>query len=398
MSESAAKFGDDWDPTAERSPDELFAQYAEMRDCCPVASSSKWGGFWSLTRYDDVRQAARNHDDLSSARDGIWINDVRQAPLHSDRPEHTEMRRIIQPYFTPAKVASHEHWIRDEVRTILDDIQGSRKFDFVSAFSRPLPAIVLCRILGMDVSLAATIRTLSNRYLNAFIREDPASEREASRAIDRFIDSVINAAADSYEQGVGTRQDAPLTALMHAMTAGTIDRATASGILLLLFRAGHGTTTKVIGSSVEHLASAPDDQEFLRRNPDAVPTAVDEFLRCWGSQQAMARRAATDLVISDTTISEGDGVALIFTAANRDERKFENPELCDIRRSPNPHIAFGYGIHRCIGADLAKMETVIAVQEFLARTNSFRIVSETSHLPWPQYGPRHLMLEVDWAE
>jgi cytochrome P450 len=173
-----------------------------------------------------------------------------------------------------------------------------------------------------------------------------------------------------------------------------LDDNEVAGIIRLLLQAGHNTTTNGIGSAFRYLAVHGDEQARLRDDPSLVPTAVDEILRAVSPAQLLARTVEREVEIRGCPLHVGDKVGLFWASANRDPAAFDDPDRIDLTRTPNRHVAFGYGIHRCIGAHLARLEMCIAVEEILARTSRFELIGDAPEAGWPNIGPRAVPVRI----
>jgi cytochrome P450 len=176
-----------------------------------------------------------------------------------------------------------------------------------------------------------------------------------------------------------------------------LDEALIAGVVRLLIAAGHDSTTSAVGIALHYLARHRDDQQRLRENPALIPPAVEEILRLETPVLTMPRVVAHDTVIRDRELKQGDRVMLYWASGNRDSDAFDSPDEPHLDRKPNQHLAFGYGIHKCIGAPLARLELRVALEEWLRRTHAFGLAGEVTVEPWHRFGPRHLPLWIKTA-
>jgi cytochrome P450 len=189
-----------------------------------------------------------------------------------------------------------------------------------------------------------------------------------------------------------------MSALLAARVDGeAIDSGDIEGIFKLLMGAGHETTENGIGNFVRHLTEFPADQELLRQDPSLIPRAIEEVLRLWGPVQGLARTTTREVEVRGTVIPAGEPVALLWASAGRDEDIHENSDRCDFSRQSSRHLAFGAGVHRCIGADLARVELRIAIEELLARTASVVPAGEPHRRGWPSVGTSSLPVRIEWC-
>jgi len=386
----------DWDPLDPIAVADPIAEHARLRLQCPVAHSDQWGGFWALSKYDDIVRATEDTDTFRSYKSNIppstGANDPPRAPLEIDPPDHDGYRKLLNPYFAPRIIRAFEPEIRRIAGELLDDVIAAGETDVVPALAFPMPVRVLCAFLGLPDEDAIQIKTWANDVIAAAIGGDKEGHARANASIYAYN-----------EEQVALRRANPRdpdTDLMTGLLVGHIDGhplgdAEVAGILRLLLAAGHGTTTNAIGSTVRYLAENPDDQRTLRDEPALVPNAIEEILRMWSPSRALGRLARRDSEYGGREIASGDRVALLWASANRDADAFENPDTVDIHRRPNPHIAFGHGIHTCLGSPLARAELRIVVEELFARTSSVAIAGDVSTANWPHIGPTRLPVRFE---
>jgi cytochrome P450 len=353
--------------------------WADLRARCPIAHSERWGGSYLPTRYADVGEMARLVPALSS-QEFIVVppvplvdpdtGEVLRArpyapPISSDPPFHTAARRLILPAFSPQAVAGHEPYTRELAHRLVDAFAGRGRCDGAVEFAQQIPPKVIAHLMGLDedrgddfiewvrgvLELGATdpeLRVATGLKMFAFWREEVA-KRRAQPASD-FISWLLEQEID----GEPVSDD-------HAMSTCN-----------LLLIAGIDTTWSSIGAALWHLATHPDDRRRLVEEPALLPTAVEEFLRVY-SPVTMGRLATEDVTIDGVTIPAGSRVLMNFPAANRDPAQFPDPDTVVIDRAHNRHVAFGIGIHRCAGSNLARMEMQVALSVFLERIPEFEL-------------------------
>ena len=370
MTVSAETF-DHYDPSLAEDP---YPALRELRERCPVGRSKRYGGFFFLTRYRDVYDAAHDFETFSSARGHITIPspDVPEVagisnapPIETDPPEHHKYRALVAPFFSPQRIGSMEPSIRTLATALIDRFIERGEADLAQEFAFPMPMYVICRILGVEESRWKEFREWINRMLQ--IGENPSDALEAAALVGGHLLQVL-------ESRRAAPADDLITYLVQAEVDG--DRMTPNELLgfsILLFGAGAETTTNAIGNSLAWLGSNPDQRRRLIQDPRLLPNAVEEFLRFDTPVFGLARTVTKDTQFRDCPMSEGDRLLLLWGAANHDPEEFENPDEVDIERSPNRHLAFGAGIHRCLGSHLARAELRIALQEILRRMPEFKI-------------------------
>jgi cytochrome P450 len=394
--ETGASCPADWDPLSPATVSDPFATFSELRDRCPVAHSDRWGGFWALTRHDDIVAAALETDVFISGKkatipDSAGADRPPRPPLESDRPQHTEYRRLLAPYFTPKRAEESREQIRAIAIELIESAIEKQDCDLVPVVALPMPALVLCAFLGLPGEDWTRLKHWTATVIDAARAGDRDAHTEANNALYGYVHSVVEGRrAQPHDPEVD-----PITGLLELRINGRLlDDDEVTGVVRLLLQAGHNTTTNGIGSAYRYLASHPEQQARLRAHPDEIPTAVDEFLRAFSPAQLLARTLTSDIELHGRTMHAGEKVGLFWASANRDSTIFEDPETVDLARKPNRHVAFGYGIHRCIGAHIARLEMCVAVEELLARTSSFELVGDAPENGWPHIGPSTVPVRI----
>ena len=356
--------------------------YAELRARAPVHRNRLLDA-WVLSRHADVDAVLRDFRRFSNdqrKRDPARRrrSTLPQIPyptiLFLDPPDHTRLRALVNKAFTPKAVADLEPRIRRMTRTLLDAAADPSGFDLMETLANPLPVMVIADMLGVPVEDRAQFREWSNR--RARILEPTVSRREfriaeeASKSLDEYFLSIIKA------RRIVPRDDI-ISALIQVEEAG--DRLTEGemlGLLRLLLVAGNETTTNLIGNGMLALLRHPEQLRALREDPGRIPAAVEELLRFDSPVQASLRLVLEDCEVNGIPLRRDDNVLLLNGAANHDPAVFDHPERLDIGRRENNHVAFGRGIHFCLGAPLARLEGRIAIEVLLERYPSLRLMSD----------------------
>ena len=368
---------DIFDPEYIKSP---YPVWDELREKCPVARTERWGGSWMPTRYADLFDIARDVPHFSSrqilvaptgpppAEAGAEAATAFLAgapPITSDPPVHTWARRLLLPAFSIKAVALLEPETRELCRSLVDGFIDKGRADAAADYAQQIPARVIAGMLGIPKDMAGTFTDWVRGFLelgltNADIRG------EAARSIFGFLRECMD------ERKERPRDDL-ISYLLEAEVDGRpVPEPHVLGTCFLLLVAGIDTTWSSIGSAFWHLAQHPQDRARLVAEPDLMPTAVEELLRAY-SPVTMARVVTKDLEYNGCKMSAGDKVLMSFPAANRDPEKFPDADKVILDRAENPHIAFGVGIHRCAGSNLARMEMRVSLEEWLARIPEFRL-------------------------
>ena len=384
-----------WDPLDPQTIEDPHATYEHLRKTCPVAHSDNWDGFWALMCHKDISNVtvdARTY--INSVQNVVpHVGMGKRIPLHVDPPIHTFYRRVLFPPFQSENIVALESTVRDFVSSLLEPILEAGECDFIKEFTYLLPIQVLCAFLNIPQVEAQAVKDHSERYTHALEYND----RETLRAESDALYALARRYVSHRKQNLLDPQKDVTSALLMARNDGNpIDEEIIVGCLRQLLVAGHVTLTLSIASAVFHLASDPKLQTYLREHPHRIPEAVEEFLRLYPPNQAFARTTTRDVEINGQTIKEGEVVALLWISANRDEEIFPNPHEFDLNRERNPHLAFGHGVHKCLGAPLARMEMRIALEELLSNTANFDLAFPTELMnTWPEYGPRVLPLRLE---
>lgn len=338
---------------------DIYTWYREKRQHQPVYFDQERGS-WQVFRYADVQQVVMDHKTFSSQRRVDPENDIYAIGdnmLQLDPPRHHQLRALTSQGFTPRTIARLEPRIEDIVKNLLDQVEGRHEMDIIRDLSFPLPITVIAELLGVPLKDQQQFRDWSA----IAVGPDLEARVNSYRAIASYFTQLI-------QERQQKPQDDLLSDLIRAEVDGEHlpDRDIMAFCYLLLV-AGHETTTNLIGNAIVCLEEHPEAKQQLIEEPELLSTAIEEVLRYLSPVHNMARIATTDVVLAGQQIKAGDVVVPIFASANHDEEQFSDPETFNIRRTPNRHLSFGYGIHFCLGAPLARMEARIALQELLAR-------------------------------
>ena len=351
-----------------------YPTYRRLREEDPVHHSPL--GFWVLTRYDDVVTALRDPrlakeaiSAIVAARLGVTRTPVTsQSMLERDPPDHTRLRSLVNKAFTPRVVETLRPRIQAIVDELIDRARGAASIDLIEQFAYPIPVVVICEMLGVPVEDHERFKGWGldlARGLDSLLLPPESDVMLRSRAAQ-------SALAQYFRELIAERRTAPrgdlLSALIAAEEAGdklTEDELLATCVLILI--AGHETTVNLIGNGTLALLRHPGEMRRLRETPDLIVSAVEELLRFDGPVQRTARVPSADVTIGGRTIRAGEMVMPFLAAADRDPAQFPDPDRLDLGRTENRHIAFGWGIHFCLGAPLARVEGQIAINT-LVRT------------------------------
>jgi cholest-4-en-3-one 26-monooxygenase len=320
---------------------------------------------WALTRHADVLAAEKDPKTFSSQRaprpHGMHLPMI----ISMDGEEHTRRRKLVSRGFTPRRVRDHEQTIRRICAEIIDRVAPQGECDFVWDIAAPLPLLMIADMLGFPAESYDDLLRWSDDLIRGTTNDDPAAMEVAAEAMLAFRALQLEVIADRRSR---PPQDDLISILCHAEIDGErLDDESITQESLLILIGGDETTRHVLTDGMLALLDHPGQLAIARDDPTAMETCVEELLRWVSPIKNMARTVTRDLELHGETLHEGDQVILMYPSANRDEAVFEHPDLLDVRRDPNPHLAFGFGPHFCMGASLARLELTVMFSELLRR-------------------------------
>ena len=361
----------EFDPFSEVFFNDPFNTYRRLRDEAPVYHNEKYG-FWALSRYEDVEPALKDFETYSSSR-GITLDmyladpDPNQIPMiiMMDPPEHTVMRKLVNKVFTPRAVQALEPMIRAKITEVANTLDPTA-FDVVEDFGAVFPVEVITTMLGVPPEHRRQLRLWSDKGLE----REPGEFRPSPESVEAFT-----AAGMFYFDLVQQRRAEPQDDMISRLTqvdvahddgVAKLTDVQIAGFALMLGGAGAETVVKLVGNAAVTFAENPSAWQRLRADRSKIPFAVEELLRYEAPTQYQLRDSTRDVTLHDTTVPAHSVVMLINASATRDERAFPNADLFDIDRTPSGHnLSFGYGVHSCLGAALARTEARIALDVML---------------------------------
>ena len=352
-----------------------FATLEKLRTGCPVAHSEMVGGHWVLTRHADMERVLQDPKTFSSAQGnsvppafdpiGTWI------PLHFDPPEHGQYRHDINSYFLPKKMAAREEELRGLARKYLEPIVAVGGADLVEKLCVPYPSEAFLLMLGAPVEDAERLLYWKNMNMLGM-----SGDPEAEKFVNEQIRPEYMAYFDALLQQRATSDDPPDDILTGLTRAHVGDRPYTRGEMLrvctTMMIAGLDTVTAALGWSLHFLATHPDHRRQLLDDPDLIPSAVEELNRYF-STVSVARRATRDVDLGGAAIRKDDWLLCVLPSAGRDDGEFPGAGVVDFARTPNRHLAFGFGPHRCLGIHLARIEMRVLLEEMMRLMPHFRI-------------------------
>ena len=382
----ASDWATDFDHLDPRWNADPYPIWAGLRDACPIAHTERFSGVYFPSRYADVRAIAYDTEHFSSRR--VVVREVRpeppfpSPPITSDPPGHKAWKQALLPPFTPDAVAKLEPACRALCESLIDSFVAQGGCDVAQAYTRHIPVRVIAHMLGLPETDGDQFIEWIHQTLEVGITNDAA------------IMGAMHEMNAYFAAQVARRREQPTDDLISAIMRTTIDGQPASvphvlGVLRLLLIAGIDTTWSAIGSALWHLACVPADRERLLAEPGLLPVAIEELLRAY-APVTMAREVVKETVVGGCPMKPGNMVLLSFPSANRDPAMFPEPDRVIIDRAENRHAAFGLGIHRCVGSNLARMEMTVAVEAFLRRIPRFALDGPVRWSDGTVRGPRNL--------
>ncbi|HEX9683611.1 MAG TPA: cytochrome P450 [Acidimicrobiales bacterium] len=354
----------------------VWADLKWLRTHDPVHRvSTPAGDVWAISRHADVMDISRHPLDWPSGR-GVLIDDLRrvvagnESIIYLDPPDHARHRKLVSGWFKPSVVRAFEERVRALAVSLLDDVPSGETFDANEALAIPLPIRVIAEMLGVPSADQDKFRLWSDEV----IMEGSSQEVEGSE----FAPGVL-ALYEYFEQHLAERRVTPGHDVLSTLVAAELDGHQLSDFEMLAFCmtllvAGNETTRNLLGNGLEVLAGNPDEWDRLRAEPELIPLAVEELLRWVTPVLHFARTAAHDSEIAGVPIASGEMVVLLYASANRDEAVFgPTADHLDLGRDPNPHVAFGFGEHFCLGAQLARLEARVFLEELAARAATLEV-------------------------
>jgi cytochrome P450 len=346
-----------------------YAVYTQLRETQPVYLEPDFGTY-VLTRYEDVYGVLKDHETYSSAQGispGMRASSggaMLTTMIMTDPPRHTRLRSLVNRAFTPRVLGQLEPWLNTLVDELLDSFPASGDVDVVSQLTVPLPVTAIARVMGIPEADGPRFKEWSDAVVGATDRMVPEEDRAKIFEMMQYFGATI-----------AQRKAAPGDDLMSTIAFAEMDGERLTdpemlGFCLLLLIAGNETTTNLLGNALNVLAVRPDLWETMRADPSQIPEAIEEALRFDSPVQALFRTTTRDVELHGVRLEAGAKVAVCYAAANRDYREFPDPDDFRLDRGLLGHVAFGYGIHYCLGAPLARLEAKVALERLTARFSS----------------------------
>ncbi|WLP66636.1 cytochrome P450 [Bacillus thuringiensis] len=372
--------------------EDAYEIYKESRKKQPIlfVNQVEIGKEWLITRYEDALPLLKDNR-LKKDWTNVFSQDIKNMylsvdnsdhltthMLNSDPPNHSRLRSLVQKAFTPKMIAQLDGRIERIADDLISDIERKGKLNLVDDYSFPLPIIVISEMLGIPKEDQAKFRIWSHAVIAS--PETPEEIKETEKQLSEFI-TYLQYLVDMKRKE--PKEDL-VSALILAESEGhKLSARELYSMIMLLIVAGHETTVNLITNTVLALLENPNQLQLLKDNPKLIDSAIEEGLRYYSPVEVTtARWAAEPFQIHDRTIEKGDMVVIALASANRDETVFENPEVFDITRENNRHIAFGHGSHFCLGAPLARLEAKIAITNLFNRMPELKIKGNREEIKW----------------
>lgn len=382
----------DWDHHHPDWVNDPFPIWADLRERCPVAHTGRYNeGVWFPTTYDDVTAIARDPETFSSAHNGATAGGTifrgKFPPIHLDPPDHMPVRRALMPFFAPQQMDLWEPAIREHCEGLARSLSGQDEVDIAQDYAAHIPASAIAMILGIPASVGEQFRKWMH-WIELGDNNPDLRNRATAEMTEYFAAEVADRRANPSDDLIGH--------LVATEVEGQpIDDPTLLRILILILVAGIDTTWGMIGASLWHLSMHADDRRRLVEEPELIPTAVEEFLRAYASV-SLYRTVTQETTVGDAVMQPGDTVLMAFPAACRDPEAFERADEVVIDRQANRHVAFGAGIHRCLGSNLARLELTIAIETWLREVPEFELKPD-AEVTWAEgalRGPRSVPVSI----
>lgn len=388
----------DFDPLVPETFDSPHDDYARLRATCPVAHSDAWGGIWALMKHDDVANAAADWRTFITSQQNVIPKVAftgRRPPLHLDPPEHTPYRRALAPLLSERRVERLRPVIRTICRDLLADMAAAGGGDVVADFSAHMPIATFAHWMNLTADQVRELTAVGKRYNIAVQSNDIAATKESSLWLYDMARAIV---ADRRANPMSVDEDATSALLATRVDGEPLPEDMIVGTIRQVLVVGIIAPSVMIGSIAVHLGRDRALQSQLRGDPELVPAAVDEFLRLYTPYRGFARTAAEDVTIRGRTIPAGEPIALVYASANRDEDVFTDADRFRIDR-PNmkDSVAFGRGPHMCVGAALARLELIVALEELLAAAPGFALAGEPQPTRFPEIGALSVPIRFETA-
>jgi len=392
-------FATDFDHLDPQWVNDPYPIWEDLRGRCPVAHTERFGGAWFPATHEGVSAVAKDTEHFTSRQ--VIISYTRPTdedlpapiglapPITSDPPFHVDARRLILPAFAPGPINALEPAIRELCNRLLDNLGDHEIVNAGDEYAQFIPPAVIAKMLGFPPEDEDFFREIIHNIISGADNQDDAERERRQAETEEYFNKQI-------QDHIDNPRDDLTTYLLNVELGGQkLQHDHVRGTMILILVAGIDTTWSAIGASIWHLAQNPDDLARLVNEPDLMPVAIEEFLRFY-APVTMGRMVKEDFDFNGCPMKKDDWVLLGFPAANRDPAAFKDADKFIIDREENRHVAFGLGIHRCAGSNLARLELRIAIEEFIKRYPKFELANPEG-VTWAAgqvRGPRNLPVKV----
>jgi cytochrome P450 len=385
----------DFDPLKPETFDSAHADYALLRAKCPVAHTNAYGGFWALSKHEDVvRTLHEPHVFVTSVQNVVprVAFTGRRPPLHLDPPEHTPYRAILNPLLTQERVSALEPDIRKFTKSFLQDFINAAGGDVCESYAGLVPV----KVFGHWMQLPENLEQQLGQAGPAFVKAVQSAEYESMKITSMALYDMARSLIKLRRQTPLDPSTDPTSAMLAArINDMPIPEEMVVGMVRQVLVVGIVAPMVMIGSIVVHLSRDTKLQNDLRLHPERIPAAIEEFLRLYTPYRGFARTAIEPVSFKGRKILPGEPIALLYASANRDEEVFKNSDQFHLNRENiKEHLAFGRGAHYCAGASLARLELQIMLEELLAGTKSFEVNGKIAMTPFPEIGPWRVPIKL----
>ncbi|AYB47327.1 cytochrome P450 [Paenibacillus lautus] len=335
--------------------------FRQMRTESPVAAIDG-GGAWNVFKYEDVKAVFTNYEVFSSQGSSSSDDPIESSVLRQDPPKHRQLRKLVSHAFTPRMIESLAPKIQEITTSLLDEAEKKGEMDIVADLASPLPITVIAEMLGVSMEYRERFKAWSD----ALVGDNPDAYYQCQREMSEYFSEIA-------EDRRRHPQDDLITKLVEARIDNEhLTELEIIGFCILLLVAGNETTTNLISSAVLAFDSLPEVRAEVLGDSALLPGAIEEVFRYFSPVQLMFRSVKQDTVLRGQELKQGQFVYIWMASANHDEDVFDQPDVFNIHRNPNPHLGLGSGIHYCMGSQLARMESRIALQTLLDRYPEYR--------------------------
>ena len=398
QSDVGREIPDDFDPLATDDPQAVHAMYRDLRGRCPVAHASSYGGFWALTKYEDVRAAALDDARYISSVKAVVPSDprgLRRPPLNYDAPAHTPYRHALDRTLGRARLERLRPKLREHARQELQPLLDAGQGDIAQEFGARFPAWVTTQWLNLEPEVAPVLARTAARWVNAWRTQDRDTVNVTSEAMYGIARELV---AARRRHPLPVDEDPASSLLAERVDGEPLEEEKLVGALRQSLVVGMVAPPIIIGSIATHLAGDPELQQRLRADPTLLVGALEEFVRLYTPYRGFARTVTEPTVVREREILPGEPVTLNYASANRDAEIFDDPDEFRMdRENVAAHLGFGRGRHRCPGAPLARLSLQIAIGELLAATSSFTLLGATEGARMPEVGHVSAILAFETA-